>query len=172
MNDRAWNRMNTDHFDIERRAVRAILLTPEGFVLLMRFIHSRTGQRFWIAPGGGLEPGESVDEGIRRELHEELGLTEFTLGPLIWLRQHTFMWTDKRLRQHERYHIVHIDRFEPAMSDPVESKSLDEFRRWRIEDLARAREVFVPKDLARIITEYLAHGAPVEDDLIVEVLAD
>ena len=98
---------------VERNAIRAILLTPQREVLLMRIRPPHGGQCFWIAPGGGLEPGESVEDGLRRELQEELGLARFTLGPLVWLRQHTFNWEGRRICQRERYHVVSVDRFEP-----------------------------------------------------------
>ena len=77
---------------IEREAVRAILLTPKNEVLLLRIRLSDAAECFWIAPGGGLEPGETIEEGLKRELREELGLDEYLIGPLVWRRQHTFSW--------------------------------------------------------------------------------
>lgn len=51
---------------------------------------------------------------------EELnGLEHFVIGPVVWRRQHTFDWAGKRVCQREQYHIVHIARFEPRMSDAV-----------------------------------------------------
>lgn len=75
---------------IERDAARAILLTPSQEVLLMRIHPPDSDRHFWITPGGGLEAGESAEAGLRRELHEELGLNSFVMGPLLWRRQHTF----------------------------------------------------------------------------------
>jgi 8-oxo-dGTP pyrophosphatase MutT (NUDIX family) len=66
---------------IEREAVRAILLTKASEVLLMRICAPDDGARFWITPGGGLEPDETVEEGLKRELKEELGLDNFQIGP-------------------------------------------------------------------------------------------
>jgi 8-oxo-dGTP diphosphatase len=40
-------------------------------VLLIRERHS-DGRSFWTLPGGGVEPGESLVDGLRRELAEEL----------------------------------------------------------------------------------------------------
>src|SRR5205809_467428 len=102
---------------IERQAIRAILLTPDQEVLLLRIRPPQGGDWFWITPGGGLEPGETVEAGLRRELREELGLEHFAIGSLLWRRQHTFNWAEKRIRQREQYHIVHVTRFEPRMSD-------------------------------------------------------
>src|SRR6266849_6547160 len=56
---------------IDRYAVRAVLLTPQEEILLMRIHGPGSGKRWWITPGGGLEPGESVEQGFRRELREE-----------------------------------------------------------------------------------------------------
>ena len=96
---------------VERQAIRAILLTPEHQILLMQIRPPQGGNSFWVPPGGGLYPGETIEQGAKRELQEELGLTEFTLGPLVWRRQHTFDWADRRFCQREHYHIVHVNRF-------------------------------------------------------------
>ena len=55
----------------ERRAVRAVLLTPERDVLLMRIHPPDSQEHFWITPGGGLQPGENVEDGLRRELRKD-----------------------------------------------------------------------------------------------------
>ena len=40
------------------------------------------GRTDWCFPGGGREPGETMEENARRELHEETGALEFDLKPL------------------------------------------------------------------------------------------
>ncbi|HYR91426.1 MAG TPA: NUDIX domain-containing protein [Terriglobia bacterium] len=155
---------------IERNAVRAVLLTPDERVLLLRIRLSGTSP-FWIAPGGGIEPGETVHQALRRELREELDLTDFEAGPVLWLRQHTFDWNGDRLCQREVYHAVHTRYFEPRMSDQLESAVLDEFRWWNIADLAHATERLTPLSLAAIVNSYLRDGPPVES-LSVEILED
>ncbi len=32
------------------------------------------GQEYWTLPGGGIQPGESLDHAVRREVKEEVGL--------------------------------------------------------------------------------------------------
>jgi 8-oxo-dGTP pyrophosphatase MutT (NUDIX family) len=154
-----------------REAIRAIIVTPAAEVLLMRIRPPGRSESFWIAPGGGLEAGESVEVGLRRELLEELGLTEFEIGPLVWLRQHTLDWGGKRIRQSERFHIVHVERFAPRMSDALEARVLQEFRWWHVSELACTNEQLTPLTLAKIVSEYLALGAP-RGPLEVEVLVD
>jgi len=141
-----------------RKAVRAILVTPNAEVLLMR-VRLR-GQCFWITPGGGIEPGETAERCLRRELAEELGLVQFDLGPLVWLRQHTFDWEGQRLCQFERYHVVTVPRFEPIMSDLNEAQVLQEFRWWHVSELLKTDEPLTPLALGKIVSEYLEDGPP------------
>ena len=64
---------------IRRKAVRAVILTPDHRILLMKVREPVTGIQVWITPGGGLETGESDEEGLRREVAEETGARDFRL---------------------------------------------------------------------------------------------
>lgn len=94
-----------------RDAVRALVVDPGRRVLLVRFEFPRwTG---WATPGGGISPGESDEDALRRELAEETGLDEFDLGPLVWRRTHLFElgeWDG----QVERYYLVRVPEFVPT----------------------------------------------------------
>ncbi len=51
-----------------RKAVRAILISPNNKVLMMKILSPDTNKSFWITPGGGLENNESIVNAIKREL--------------------------------------------------------------------------------------------------------
>ncbi|MCA6097680.1 NUDIX domain-containing protein [Bradyrhizobium australafricanum] len=147
---------------IHRRAVRALIITGEREVLLMRIRPPQGGDCFWIAPGGGVEGDETAEATLQRELAEELGLIDFEPGPAVWRRHHTFNWGGRRISQKEEYRIVHADRFAPVMADEAEAKVLDCFRWWPIADLSGASERLTPLSLADILERYLRDGAPSE----------
>lgn len=52
-----------------------VLLRPDGAFLLTSRPPGKVYAGYWEFPGGKVEPGESVEEALRRELHEELGIT-------------------------------------------------------------------------------------------------
>ncbi|MFG1813020.1 NUDIX domain-containing protein [Kribbella sp. NPDC049174] len=60
---------------IERTAVRGVLFRGRELLLLA----SRHGD--YKFPGGGVEPGESHADALRREFREECGLVDVTVGP-------------------------------------------------------------------------------------------
>jgi 8-oxo-dGTP diphosphatase len=64
----------------------AALVDADGRVLLARRADDAHQGGLWEFPGGKLEPGESVDAGLRRELHEELGIDVVSHRPLIRIR--------------------------------------------------------------------------------------
>jgi len=52
-----------------------VLVLADGRFLLTSRPEGKVFAGFWEFPGGKLEAGESVEQALRRELHEELGIT-------------------------------------------------------------------------------------------------
>jgi len=55
----------------------AILQNAEGLVLILK----KDGK--WMLPGGRLEENETWREGLRREVKEETGITEFSIEKIL-----------------------------------------------------------------------------------------
>ena len=56
-----------------------ILIRPDGDFLLTSRPPGKVYEGYWEFPGGKLESGESVEQALRRELLEEIGIT---IGPV------------------------------------------------------------------------------------------
>ena len=59
------------------------LSVRDGHVLLAQVAPEYSAAKPWTLPGGGMEWGESARQTLRREFHEETGLTPEIRGPLF-----------------------------------------------------------------------------------------
>ena len=145
-----------------REAVRAILLTPDRDVLLVRFDFPNTGLR-WAMPGGGLEPGETHAQALRRELAEEVGLLDPPAGTHVWDRLHIIPFIDGQWDgQRERFFLVPTERFEPRphLSWPeLHAEYLFELRWWHLDEIADGLP-FVPAGMAGHLRRLALEGPP------------
>jgi 8-oxo-dGTP diphosphatase len=66
-------------------AVGAVIEDDGGRILLVKHKQERGGcwQGKWICPGGELEVGEEIEEGIKREVKEETNLEVELITPLV-----------------------------------------------------------------------------------------
>lgn len=146
-----------------RRATRALILDRTGHVLLVRFEFPTAS--IWALPGGGLDDGETTEEALRRELREELGLTDFEIGPHIWNREHIIPMSTGHDGQRDQIHLVQLDRFEPEPEigwERMRAESVHELRWWAIDDIANSDLLFAPRALHRLLTQLVDDGAPSE----------
>lgn len=74
-----------------------ILLQPDGRFLLTSRPEGKVYAGYWEFPGGKFEPGETVDQALRRELHEELGIT---IGEVFPWQQEIVDYPHARVRLH------------------------------------------------------------------------
>jgi 8-oxo-dGTP diphosphatase len=148
-----------------RTAVRALLLDPDDRVLLVRFEFPRV--TVWSTPGGGKEPDEDDEVALRRELDEELGLTEVTIGPHIWTRLHVIPFLDGNWDgQRDHIYLVRAHRFEPRPRlswEQLRAERLYELRWWTSEEVdagAAAGVRFAPRRLPARLAALLTDGPP------------
>ena len=63
--------------------VAGVITDPRGRILLARRTRGRDLAGLWEFPGGKVDPGESPEQALVRELHEELGIAVQIGDPLI-----------------------------------------------------------------------------------------
>jgi TDG/mug DNA glycosylase family protein len=146
---------------VERSAARALVVDESGRTLLVQFRDS-TGQAWWATPGGGIDDGEDIEAALRRELAEEIGLTDFELGPELWTREHMFAWDGRILRQRERVRLVRVAEHEPEPSIDLTEEHVAEIRWWTLEELEATDEELAPRRLPQLLRDLQANGPPRE----------
>lgn len=67
--------------------VRGIIINENGEIFCQQLTaNNGKGRNFWCTPGGGLEMGESLLDGLRREMIEETGVKP-EIGKLLFIEQ-------------------------------------------------------------------------------------
>jgi ADP-ribose pyrophosphatase YjhB (NUDIX family) len=140
-----------------REAARAIVLDPDDRVMLLRYDEN---DGFWATPGGSLEPGETHEQAVVRELREELGVGHVDLGPHLATRTKDHQVAGRDVRQAERYYLARV---RPENVDPQSAASPDniqEWRWWTLAELAATSQAVYPAELAGMVRDILASGPP------------
>ncbi len=108
--------------------VRAILLTPDNHLLVIKRIKPHNPQAYHVAPGGGVEPHDAdIEAALHRELLEELGATIDILGKAFVLPHHI---AGKNLEEHFFIcRLLDYDlslRYGPEFTDPSRGEFIPE----------------------------------------------
>lgn len=147
-----------------RHSVRAIVLDDRNRILLCRF--TLPGRTVWSTPGGGIEPGETPYEALRRELNEEIGLTLSTPPPHVWHR--TVIDPDYIPGYdgaHQDYYLVHTPPFTPngtLSPEELAAENITAFRWWTLPEITTypGPALFGPRNLSGPLADLITGGAP------------
>jgi ADP-ribose pyrophosphatase YjhB (NUDIX family) len=137
-----------------RRAGRVIVLDPQDRVLLFRYDDGPPNGRHWSTPGGGLNEGEDYRAGARRELAEETGWTDVTLGPEVLEQTLVMGYGDVIVRQHERLFAARVEVAGRELGEVAAmhvSDGIAAWHWWTLAELDATDEVIWPHGLADLI---------------------
>ena len=126
-----------------RFAVRAVVVAPDRRTLLLHY--GDEYDEWWIPPGGGIEPGESDNAALRRELREELGLEDFEIGPLLWESERYFRLEPGFCGQVNRNYLVRVPLFEARIVSEA-----DECRWFTLDEIEQSPAA--PHDLRQLLS--------------------
>ncbi len=97
-----------------RITVRGVVYRDGKLFAVRHRANVERGMHFWCTPGGGLYDGESLHNGLRREIREETGITA-EIGRLLFVQQ--FRKTSDELYKHDEFlefffEITNVDKFD------------------------------------------------------------
>ena len=126
-----------------RLAVRALILHQDRLLLVNAYPGGISD--LWAAPGGGVEPGQSLPENLAREVHEECGLRIAVGAPALVNEFHD---PETGFHQVDLFFRCAITggRLDPTWADPA--AVVTERRFFARPDMATIR--FKPDSLAEI----------------------
>jgi ADP-ribose pyrophosphatase YjhB (NUDIX family) len=98
-----------------RRVATRGIIFKDGKLLCQRLKPGTSGvtRDFWCAPGGGLDIGESLIDGLHREMIEETGITP-RIGKLLFIQQFSEDGTKEQMeyffhiQNPEDYHAIDL----------------------------------------------------------------
>jgi 8-oxo-dGTP pyrophosphatase MutT (NUDIX family) len=153
--------VNTEDARRIDQRVRAIILTGNDSVLFIKRVKPHKNEPYWVAPGGGVEHGDStLFDTLERELNEELGATVTVLDTAFVLEHEK---AGKNLQEH--FFICRLDGYDlskrhgPEFDDPTRGQYIPdevpldmfalhdiniktpEMREWMIEHLDDLRSM-------------------------------
>ncbi|MDJ1130760.1 NUDIX hydrolase [Streptomyces iconiensis] len=151
-----------------RHSSRALLLDEEDLLLLFSSKDEADGSTFWYPVGGGIKKGESPEDALRREVEEETGLKDLTVGPQIWYRKAVASWGGNTYDCRERFFLCRVPHFTIDTSgfSQGERDTVSGHHWWTQDELASTADRLVPADLAPRLRAILADGVPDVPDAV------
>jgi 8-oxo-dGTP diphosphatase len=141
-------RQTTENHYVSEVTQRAVFFDTKGRTLLLQY---DADHGWWAFPGGRLRESESPEEGLRREVREETGLSVEIVRPVL---TRTFEWSGE-----PKFGVAYLCRL-PDDSDPEAIELSDEHRAYRWVEPEAVSELETPsEDHEKALASALQLGA-------------
>lgn len=149
-----------------RQAARVVVFDSDQRVLLIqgRDPADPGGRTWWEIPGGGMDPGEPSAHCAARELAEEAGIVQATVGPVVWTQQVQFTFAGLWFDQDEFIHVAWTEQTELGVQrlEAFEAMAFGERRWWSVDEIVNAESAFLPAWLPAALPAVVAGPLPNE----------
>jgi ADP-ribose pyrophosphatase len=137
----------------QRGSVAALPVHDDGRLVLVRQYRYAVDRHVWELPAGRIDPGETPEEGARRELEEEVGLRPRSLEPLL------VFWTTPGFCD-EVMHLYRATGLESVPPRPEADESIEAatFTLAEAHEMIRGGEVREGKTLVALLLELQRPG--------------
>ncbi len=131
-------------------AVGAVVLDKDERVLLVKHVEAKRGGFWfdkWICPGGRLEPGETLEQGVLREIKEETNLDVKTSGKAVVF--------DRIVKEQSKtkLHVIYIDFVAKVVAGKLKASSDVGLARWFSRKEIRERWSELHEDTQKLLVE-------------------
>lgn len=147
-----------------RKSSRLIILDPDDRVLLMKIKLDKPAdpsapilKSYWVTLGGGVNVGETLEQAAQRELHEETGISNVSIGPMVWHGR----WQQGVSRiNDESFFLVqlreNLEKIDISGFEKQEKLVFKKMQWWTIKELKESDQIFIPISLADLVEEIIS----------------
>jgi 8-oxo-dGTP pyrophosphatase MutT (NUDIX family) len=137
-----------------RQTVRVIMIAGERTLLFEDSDPGIEGSRWWVTPGGGIDPGETEGMAAVREVAEETGYVlgeDELIGPVA-RRRVIHGYSDQIITQDEAFYLARVEDFDVDISAHTEDERLTllQHRWWARSELAETDAPIWPAELLEL----------------------
>ncbi len=143
-----------------RPSAKAVVVVSGALLATRNRTHGNSGPDWYLLPGGGQHPGETLAAALVREVREETGV-EVAPGPLLWVRELIVALRDETPFDPAEHAIefMFAAEFVADHGDPTEADVYQEAVEWLTPE-RMAEVVFYPKALVPSLLSYLRGDPP------------
>ncbi len=151
-----------------RKTARALLFDEDGRLLLVKMhdpqVTDADGKvverAYWVTIGGEIDAGETIDVAALREIAEETGLTDVTLGPAVWYAEHVLTVKGEPRLFQETFVVAHTDKTELSSDGftDEEARVIQHLKWWDVDELFASGDIFFPTSLKENLLPIVEDG--------------